>query len=276
MSLTNLIIQICDVEDKNDIRYLGKQLGIDVIVGQEKDISQQYSIILRKDSTGLSLLQNTSKSASPTKVDFLDHKLAYRRRTAGKSQGIARAVGVKKLDYPSILDATAGLGKDALILASLGCSVTLLERSPVVHAMLLDGFVRARASEDSDICNIIERMHLINIEALLWFEKIRAGEVEQPDVIFIDPMFPPRKKSARVKKDIFMLQQILPAEENLSELLRSALDSAGQRLVVKRPGSKTINAELQPDFQVQGKASHFDIYLTKPVVRKLGSGENFL
>jgi 16S rRNA (guanine1516-N2)-methyltransferase len=259
-----LIIQLCD-QDNSQVQELIELLSCDVVHGYDAIISDDYSHILRSDQHGLSLISNSAsvgqKTVTPTRVDFLDAGLQHRRLTSGKSQGIAKAIGLNKLKSPTVLDATAGLGKDAYILASLGCTVTMLERSPIIHALLEDGFRRGLESIDADVIKIINEMTLINIDAKNYLDKIITEKQDKPDVIYLDPMFPPRSKSAKVKKDISLLQQVLGIDEDFDELFNAAKQCAKHRVVVKRPGKKTKDSELKPSFQIEGKSAHFDVFV---------------
>lgn len=213
----------------------------------------------------LCIVRNAPRAPAPTCVDFDAPALRHRLATSGRSQGIALAVGVKKLGAPFVLDATAGLGRDAFTLAALGCRVLLLERSPIVHALLEDGFRRGRASAGAS-AEILQRMELQRDDARARLRSVAAGEGERPDVVYLDPMFPPRGNSAKVKKDISVLQQLLGVDSDFDELLHLARRAAHHRVVVKRPGSETRRADPAPNFQVKGKASHFDVYLPMPQV----------
>ncbi|HIF50393.1 MAG TPA: hypothetical protein EYQ42_02470 [Thiotrichaceae bacterium] len=259
-----LIIQLCE-QDSSQTQELIETLNSDIVHGQDAIITEDYSHILRLDQQGLSLLTNNlntkQDTAAPTRVDFLDAGLTHRRLTSGKSQGIAKAIGLNKLKSPTVLDTTAGLGKDAFILASLGCTVTLLERSPIIHALLEDGFRRGLESADEDVIKIINKMTLINIDAKDYLEIIISGKQDKPDVIYLDPMFPARTKSAKVKKDISLLQQALGIDEDFDELFSAARLCAKHRVVVKRPGKKTKDIEPKPSFQIEGKSAHFNIYV---------------
>jgi len=200
--------------------------------------------------------------AQATRVDFCDPTLLYRLRTSGRRQGIGKAVGLDKTRDPiHVLDATAGLGRDALVLAHLGCRVTLVERSPWVHALLEDGLRRARASDEPLVSTALERMKLVAGDARQVLHAVQTAPAEPPDVIYLDPMFPPRRKSARVKKDIGVLQEVLGADADLAELLALALAVAKRRVVVKRPPDQPDIADFSPDFCITGKAAHFAIYV---------------
>ena len=110
---------------------------------------------------------------------------------------IAKVVAIHPGVLRTVLDATAGLGRDAFVLANFGCSLTLIERHLVIAALLEDGLQRALA--DSEVAAITLRMHLIYGNAI---ELMHAWSGEQPQVIYLNPMFPHRDKSALVKKEI--------------------------------------------------------------------------
>src|SRR5690606_23122611 len=103
----------------------------------------------------------------PVFADFVEGALAYRRlHGGGRGQPVARAVGLKPGIYPKVLDATAGLGRDAFVLAALGCEVVMLERSPIIAALLDDAL--ARAALESEVAPIVARMTLIQADARQW------------------------------------------------------------------------------------------------------------
>lgn len=204
--------------------------------------------------------QNPSKEKThPLVVEFVRGELGYRRvKGGGKNQLIARAVGLKKYKLPLVVfDATAGLGKDSFILAALGCTVTLVERSPVIGALLQDGL--NRALQDKIVAPIAGRMNLIIEDA----QKVlaRLSNDAYPDVIYIDPMFPLEEKSALNKIEMRMIRDLVGDDLDSPLLFSQALICAKKRVVVKRPRhAKTINA-LTPSFVVAGKANRYDVYL---------------
>lgn len=212
-------------------------------------------------STGLSLGPVSGKTGAATSVDFFDATLQYRLRTSGKRQGIGKAIGLDKKAGISVLDATAGLGRDALVMAYLGCSVQMLEKSPVIHMLLEDGLQRALAAHDALLGSAPTRMQLFQSDAREWFADIRKGIHPKPDVIYLDPMFPARSKSANVKKDIALLQTLLETENDFPSLLEAARDCAHYRVVVKRPGNKPGLDVPPPSFIVPGKSAHFEVYV---------------
>lgn len=226
--------------------------------------SGSHTHLLSWQQGRLCLADLGAEAATPTCVDFSDPALQYRRQTFGRKQGVARAVGLHRRSELTVVDATAGLGRDAYILAALGCRVTLLERSPLVYALLSDGLRRALLSNDDALRTAVERMSLLQADGRDYARAIQRGEQPRPDVIYLDPMFPTRRKQAKVKKDMASLQSLLGPDQDVIDLLTAARQAAGQRVVVKRPGGKGGDAELPAcDFQVTGKSSHFDVYLCR-------------
>lgn len=191
----------------------------------------------------------------PLVVDFLHGPNAYRlQHSKSQKQLIAKAVGLKRGESLFVLDATAGLGRDGFLLATLGCKVLMLERSSIIAALLQDGLTRALA--DSRYAKL--DLQLINIDAMDFFKEL----VEKPDVVYLDPMFPERDKSALVKKELQLLQKIVGYDEAADQLLLKALTIAKKRVVVKRPRLAPCLSDLEPKFSILGKEIRFDVYQT--------------
>lgn len=204
-------------------------------------------------------LRQTGKGAEgPLFVDFGGGAIEYRRRqTTSRKEAIARAAGLKGGATPSVLDLTAGLGRDSFILASLGCTVQMVERSAVVAALLADGM--ARAGEEPALAAIMARLHLRVGESL---EILRAWQGERPEVVYLDPMYPHRGKSALVKKEMRLIRLLVGDDEDSNNLLRVALGVASRRVVVKRPRLAPPLPGPKANFTSCGKNSRFDVYLT--------------
>jgi 16S rRNA (guanine1516-N2)-methyltransferase len=194
-------------------------------------------------------------------VDFASDALTFRRlHGGGRSEAVAKAVGVKGQHRPSVLDATAGLGRDAFILASLGCEVRMIERSPMVAALLADGL--HRAAQHAELASWLpQKLRLLPGIAS---DLMQHWTAAKPDVVYLDPMFPHRKKSALVKKEMRLFQQLLGPDEDADALLAPALALANKRVVVKRPAGAPYLANHKPALEMQGKANRFDIYLIHP------------
>jgi 16S rRNA (guanine1516-N2)-methyltransferase len=189
-------------------------------------------------------------------VDFCSPQLLHRTQQSGKEL-IKKAIGIKKDYRPSVIDATAGLGRDAFMLANFGCDITLLERSHELFLLLQDGITRAQ--QDKTLTDIIAQMTLIETDSIDYLTQL--AEKNYPDVVYLDPMFPERKKSALVKKDMQLLQQLLSDEGDGSELLTVALARAKKRVVVKRPRIAPYLQGQQPQIEFTAKSCRFDVYL---------------
>ncbi len=199
-------------------------------------------------------LRDMTTKMGPVYVDFVSGALAYRRHYGGgRNQALAKAIGLKHASNPTVLDATAGLGRDAFILAHLGCHVQMIERSPVVAALLHDGL--QRAEQDIKIGPLIkERLQLIHHDAQQWL----LSKKPQPDVIYLDPMYPHRKKSALVKKEMRLFRAIVGEDLDAPALLKAALACAPRRVVVKRP--KWAPSLEKPKFCIESEKTRFDVY----------------
>jgi 16S rRNA (guanine1516-N2)-methyltransferase len=263
--VTEAFLVVCDHSDSFRTRKVASESGlklqeintVSLIPGADENF------VFWLDETGLALGRAANGKDAATRVDFTDPTLQYRLRTSGKRQGLGKAVGLDKIKSGKqlhVLDATAGLGRDALLLAHLGCRVTLLEESPLIHALLDDGFYQAFREGNLSLQALMSRMTLHHANARDWMRGVGDGTREQPDVIYLDPMFPARQKSAKVKKDIALLHELLGPEQDLSSLVAHALSVAKYRVVLKRPEGR-LPAELpEPAFIVEGKAASFAVY----------------
>jgi 16S rRNA (guanine1516-N2)-methyltransferase len=213
---------------------------------------------------GLQLQELGPEASGPVRVDFLEGAVAHRRLHGGGSgQMIAKAVGIQPGIRPVVLDATAGLGRDAFLLAQLGCAVTLIERHPLIGVLLTDGL--ERALDDPEVGAIIARMQLRLGNAV---ELLKAWSDEAPQVIYLDPMFPHRDKSSLVKKEMRVFRPLVGADDDAPQLLQAALELATHRVVVKRP-RKAPNIEGKPPgYVLEGKSSRYDIYPRKALKSK--------
>ncbi|MDR3492516.1 MAG: class I SAM-dependent methyltransferase [Gammaproteobacteria bacterium] len=216
-----------------------------------------YQVIVTPEGLGL---RKTGTKILPLTIDFLSGRMTYRRQHASlRNEILARALGLKKKSPVKIVDATAGLGRDSFILAALGFEIEMLERSPIVHVLLEDGLNRAKL--DPVAAPIVERMKLHQANAIEWFQQVDPDH--RPDIIYIDPMFPERSKSALAKKDMRIFHDIVGADSDAEQLLNRALACAKLRVVIKRPRLSGFLADLEPAFSHTGSSSRFDIYLPR-------------
>lgn len=215
----------------------------------------------------LELRQHGPGAAGPVYVDFAAGRSAHRRRFGGGvGQPLARAMGLKQGWRPRVVDATAGMGRDSFVLAALGCEVTLLERSPVVWALLRDGVIRAQMAEDPELVDIARRMTTHHADAIDYLERLSEGE--QPEVIYLDPMYPKRRKSALVKKEMRLFRELVGDDPDTGRLLAVAQRCAAYRVVVKRPSKAGYLGELQPTMAINSANTRYDVYVRKGISRK--------
>jgi 16S rRNA (guanine1516-N2)-methyltransferase len=164
-----------------------------------------------------------------------------------------------------VLDATAGLGRDSFVLADLGCRVGLCERHPVIVELLAASLAQALCSGDQWLEEVSNRMQLHPGDA----RQLAESELRASDVIYLDPMFPVRSKSASVKKEMALFQAILDAGESTSDadaLLLWSLEQDVARVVVKRPAKAAVLAGRKPSHVISGKAVRYDVYVSRSLV----------
>ena len=218
--------------------------------------TQSESFQLRLLPEYLALEQVDDPKQGLVFVDFVSGAVAHRRKFGGgKGQAIAKAIGLKAGVQVDVIDATAGLGRDAFVLASLGCNVTLVERSPVAAALLEDGLERAYLNLEIGEW-MQQRMQL---QFGSGYEYLKSHET---DVVYLDPMFPERKKNAlpnQALQHLRYLTQDAQDVSDLTELIRLALSSANNRVVVKRRLKDPVVEGV--NFQIKGKTVRFDVYL---------------
>lgn len=230
-------------------QMVAQRLGL-ALVDPQSD-SYPYLLMLTPDHIELCKCNSNEK---PLVVDFLSPMSTHRRLQGGGSgQLIAKAVGIKKQYRPDVLDLSAGLGRDAFVLASLGCQVMMVERSPILAIMLEDGLKRLSQHENLPL-------QLCHRDSKEYIQQLVPETL--PDVIYLDPMFPGRQKTALVKKEMRILRDIVGEDSDAPQLLALALNRAKKRVVVKRPKlAETLISEPMPDVVYSGKSSRFDVYI---------------
>lgn len=250
-SLSQLLSVVNEANDEGLAKHFAEQHALSY---SPEKLSTPYVLEFNEGATRL--LQRGKGAPGPISASFLNGKVAHRRQFGGgKGQLIAKAVGVQSGIMPRVLDATAGLGRDAFVLATLGCEVTMLERSPVVAELLRSALQEAQQSE---VAEIIARMHLIDSSALTWMSE--QAEVVA-DVVYLDPMYPTREKSALVKKEMRAFHDLVGADPDADALLPLAMSCARCRVVVKRPRLGEQLGERPPTLTLSGKSCRYDIYV---------------
>ena len=238
--------------DVAQAQQLAERLGLRCVSDWQADPEQQY---LHYVDQRLSLGLSPAARQHPVCVDFAEQ---WRTRHRGKEL-LLKAIGGRR-EGLTVIDATAGLGRDSLLLASYGAQVVLCERQPVVAALLADGLRRGRL--DADSAPLVSRMSLAEGSAVDYLNA--AGEQPLADVVYLDPMFPESGKSARVKKEMQLFHQLVGPDADADVLLAAALTAARHRVVVKRPPkAPVIDGPRAPQFSIKGKAVRFDVYPLK-------------
>ncbi|MEM8660182.1 MAG: class I SAM-dependent methyltransferase [Pseudomonadota bacterium] len=196
----------------------------------------------------------------PVTVEFGGPAMRHRRRS-GHNELLGKAVGVTGSERPAVLDATAGLGRDAFVLADLGCTVTLCERQPIIATLLEYALTAARHSDDAWLIDVASRMQLVPGDVTSLAPEVVAAA----QVIYLDPMFPPRGKSAAVKKEMAALQTLLSGVESPSaaSLLHWAMAQNVNRVVLKRPLHTPDVADIAPSHTLAGKVMRLDVYVKR-------------
>jgi 16S rRNA (guanine1516-N2)-methyltransferase len=230
---------------------------VDISQRWQLEFDKEAEFELRFEQNQLSLHKRDEPKLDGIVVDFISGAVAHRRKFGGgRGQSIAKAVGLKQGVMPVVVDGTAGLGRDAFVLASLGCKVIMVERHPVVAALLEDGL--RRAYEDSEIGTWMgERMSLFPGSSLEALAKI----TDAVDVVYLDPMYPHRDKSALVKKEMRVFQSLVGADLDADGLLTPALALATKRVVVKRPDYAEDLDGIKPSMVIATKKNRFDVYV---------------
>lgn len=196
------------------------------------------------------------KVEAELKIDFVTGAVGHRLRFGGgRGQDLAKAMGLRAGKTPIIVDATAGLGRDSFLLASLGAQVILIERSEKMHALLVEGMNRAE-NEGGEFREIIGRMTLMKGDAKDLIPEL-PGEA-----ILIDPMHPPRQKSALVKRELRQVREIVGTDDDAADLVRIALAHAYNRVVLKWPAkADPIDGLKACTHQILGKTTRYDVFM---------------
>ena len=188
-------------------------------------------------------------------VDFLGGAVGHRFRTqGGQGNDLARACGFARGAVPSVIDATAGLGRDAFLLAGLGADVTLIERSAAVHAALKSGL--EAAAQDPRTAAVVARMTLLHGDSIALLGDLRA------DVVLVDPMHPPRGNTALVKQEMRILRDLVGADPDALELMEAALGAARRRVVLKWPvKAAPLEGLRRASHRIAGKTTRYDVFV---------------
>jgi 16S rRNA (guanine1516-N2)-methyltransferase len=220
---------------------------------------ERHQLLLRCSPEGLELLKPADPQLrGPLRVDFAAGAVDFRRRQQGKEL-LVKAVGGKSGKLLTVIDATGGLGRDSFLLADAGCIVHILEKEPVLAALLADGLERAR--QHPATASVAARICLTAGDALVFLGEMRKNG-QLTDAVYLDPMFPERRKSASVKKEAQLLQLLAaPSSPAAESNLLAAAQAVSSRVVVKRPAKAAYLAGQAPSYSLTGTTVRFDVHL---------------
>ena len=246
------------------------ELAAELALPLAADLAIPPTHLLVLTAQRLELRELGANAPGPVSIDFTAGTTAHRRQFGGgRRQPLGRAVGLKGGAMPTVIDATAGLGQDAFVLASLGCRVRLVERSLIIAALLRDGL--RRAAGDPEIGPWVrERLSLCQADGREYLQGL--SESQRPEVVYLDPMYPHRRKTALAGKEMRLLRQLVGNDYDAPELLAAALACARRRVVVKRPRWAPTLPGPSPDAQIIAPNTRFDLYLIPPTTPGVASG----
>lgn len=218
-----------------------------------KDLARAAGLELVRDGRGLAI----SDGNMTVRGDF--SRMAARIAPANLNRELlVRAAKVKGVAHPTAIDATAGLGEDALLLAAAGFAVQMFERNPVIAALLEDAL--RRATGIPELADAISRMALVEGDSESALNRVCETAGAKPDVVLLDPMFPEKSKGAAAKKKLQLMQRLEHPCGDEEALLGAALSARPRKVVVKRPAKGPHLAGRAPDYSLEGKAIRFDVF----------------
>jgi len=239
--------------DLSVAQQLASKLSIPLIALTELNLNQQQQFFLSWRDGCLTLLDRENLEKRGLTVEIEHRQGEQRSWPIAKTGALAQALGRKT---KTVIDATAGWGQDSLAMFRMGYEILAIERSPIMAKLLEDGFRRLAQLDWMQQLNLMPpQLHPGNAIEIL--EQLAF----QPDCIYLDPMFPPkRKKSALAKKSIMTLRELVGDDTDKEQLFATALKYAGKRVVVKSPDyAEPLGGKPTESFQ--GKLLRYDVYL---------------
>ncbi|MEE4246902.1 MAG: class I SAM-dependent methyltransferase [Kangiellaceae bacterium] len=230
-----------------------------------KELSKTFAISLSSQNVSNTDWQFTRINRQLTLQGVLDHQgfslsfqlespqMAYRLvHGGGRKEPLLKALGLKPNETATVVDATAGMGRESVLISHFGYRVIAIERQPIIHALLADALRRFDQTTDS-----AGKIELIYGDSIDVIEELK----DTADVVYMDPMFPERDKSAAVKKEMRIFKKLAGADLDDAELLNIALAKSQKRVVVKRPIKADFIGNISPSHQITSKKHRFDVYM---------------
>ena len=240
------VIYVSDPTRMNDAEELSARTGAPVT--RDPGAAEAAEVCLVFDAGGAALRGNGMELRGD--LAHMTKRLVPRNLNG---EMLVRAAKPKSFgEAPTALDATAGLGEDSILLAAAGFKVTLCERDPVIACLLRDAL--ARAAEAPELADAVSGMTLIECDSVRYMRSLERA----PDVIYLDPMFPERRKSGLIRKKLQLLQMLEAPCDDEELLLRAAIDAAPAKIIIKRPAKGGFLAGVKPGYSITGKAVRYD------------------
>ncbi len=190
-------------------------------------------------------LQFHSSELGQMCFDFQDIYTYHKRQNYALSkEPLAKALAIKgPHEKRTIWDATCGTGKDSLLITFFGAQLTSFERNPSIYLLLKDALRRYPVN-----------FHLVFGDA----SKLPSPEI-RPEIIYYDPMYPAKKKSALARKEMRIFKEVVGEDLDSQEFLAWAMKTATDRVVIKRP-LEALPVKENPSASYVGKSTRYDMY----------------
>lgn len=197
---------------------------------------------------GVLCLYDKKTPITKLKVDFIKGSLFYRSQQHLGAENLIKACRIKGQNEVRLLDGTCGLGSDSFLLHQAGFDVFAVEKNIVIYTLLFDGVSRYQQHTGENCFQLMSGDTAAHLN-------------KKYDVIYLDPMFPNKVKSAKNKKSMQLFQSIHKNEiDDAATLLDKAMSSPCKRVVIKRPVKSPLLTKSKPTFQIIGKICRFDAY----------------
>ncbi len=232
-------------EYRNEAEEFAEKYGMPFTEDREEALKSFLRLHYTKNGV---FLENGDSSISGDYTKLLK-RLRYDNLT---HELIVKAAKIKDRGNLDIVDMTAGMGEDSLLLAASGHRVTLLEKDPVIAELLRDTV--KRAGSFSGLSEAVARMTVVCADSKEYLEKKDV----HPDIVYLDPMFPEKEKNSLTKKKFQLIHLLEKPCSDEEEMLKAAVDSKPLRIIIKRPLKGPWLGDKKPSFSLTGKTIRYD------------------
>ena len=181
----------------------------------------------------------------------------FLKRLIQPNQLLLKACNNKQRSIRTVLDLTGGWGMDSFMIAHNGRDVTMLEQNRLVYAITAHSLKCAETIPK--LSQTAGRINIFNTNGSEFLAD--PMNMSRFDCIYLDPMFPSHKSSAKPSKEMQLLQQ-MTANVDIELAFKLALAQAKNRVVMKRPLKSPPFSDRRPDLVYREKTIRFDVYLT--------------